>query len=233
SCGTTSSAGRWEPWSWSTAGGSPTPSTRSTTSKPTSASPTSWRSTSSRASSTTPPSRSERRWRSVPRCRSSTSTPAAVCRAARCSRPCSDTPWSTIAQVSPSPDGWPGAPPAPVGFQESKRHMRKILIVGAGHAGLHLAHGLLSHGYDVTVITGQSSQEIRTGKPAISQWTYPTALENERALDLDFWSALSPQVREQKFFMVPEEDEPLYMVGSASAGNGYVVSVDRRVKMAD
>ncbi|MBE3000798.1 oxygenase [Nocardiopsis sp. HNM0947] len=112
--------------------------------------------------------------------------------------------------------------------------MRKILIVGAGHAGLHLAHGLLSHGYDVTVITGQSSQEIRTGKPSISQWTFPTALEHERALDLDFWSALSPQVREQKLFFVPQDREhQSHLVGNASAGNGYIVSVDRRVKMAD
>lgn len=111
--------------------------------------------------------------------------------------------------------------------------MRKILIVGAGHAGLHLAHGLLTHGYDVTVITGQSSMEIRTGKPSISQFTLPTALEYERKFDLDFWSALSPQIREQKLIMYVGGQKVTSLTGSSHPGNGYTVSVDRRVKMAD
>ncbi|CAL9382617.1 styrene monooxygenase/indole monooxygenase family protein [Nocardiopsis dassonvillei] len=111
--------------------------------------------------------------------------------------------------------------------------MRKILIVGAGHAGLHLAHGLLTHGYDVTVITGQSSMEIRTGRCSVAQFTFPTALEYERKFDLDFWSALAPQIREQKLFMYMEGGVSSAFSGSSHPGNGYSVSVDRRVKMAD
>lgn len=111
--------------------------------------------------------------------------------------------------------------------------MRKILIVGAGHAGLHLAHGLLTHGYDVTVITGQSSLEIRMGKCSISQLTFPTALEHEREHNLDFWSALAPQIREQKLFFYPPGVPPQAIVGRTGRGNDYTVSVDRRVKMAD
>ncbi len=112
--------------------------------------------------------------------------------------------------------------------------MRKILIVGAGHAGLHLAHGLLTHGYDVTVITGQSSMEIRAGKPSISQFTLPTALNYERHFDLDLWSALSPQIREQKVHLYPGGDRPLVSFsGRTGKNNDYIVSVDRRAKMAD
>ncbi|MFL1379249.1 MULTISPECIES: styrene monooxygenase/indole monooxygenase family protein [unclassified Nocardiopsis] len=111
--------------------------------------------------------------------------------------------------------------------------MRKILIVGAGHAGLHLAHGLLTHGYDVTVITGQSSLEIRTGRPSITQFTFPTALEYERKFDLDFWSALSPQIREQKLAVFREGQPITAISGRSHPGNGYTVAVDRRVKMAD
>jgi hypothetical protein len=112
--------------------------------------------------------------------------------------------------------------------------MRKILIVGAGHAGLHLAHGLLTEGYDVTVITGQSSMEIRTGKPSVSQFTFPTALNYEREHNLDLWSALSPQIRNQRVHLYPPGNEAVRTFsGRTGTGNDYSVSVDRRVKMAD
>ncbi|GAB2489747.1 styrene monooxygenase/indole monooxygenase family protein [Nocardiopsis aegyptia] len=111
--------------------------------------------------------------------------------------------------------------------------MRKILIVGAGHAGLHLAHSLLTEGYDVTVITGQSSLEIRTGRPSISQFTFPTALNWERDANLDLWSALAPQIRHQKLYLYPHDGSMRTIKGRTGTGNDYAVSVDRRVKMAD
>ncbi|MDA2806616.1 styrene monooxygenase/indole monooxygenase family protein [Nocardiopsis suaedae] len=109
--------------------------------------------------------------------------------------------------------------------------MRKILIVGAGHSGLQLAHGLLNNGYDVTVITGQTSIEIRTGRPAITQLTMPTALELERELHLDFWSAQSPQIDKFNIGLFPPGAPPTVMPSHFE--QGYAVAVDRRVKIAD
>ncbi|MDS1271713.1 styrene monooxygenase/indole monooxygenase family protein [Lipingzhangella sp. LS1_29] len=110
--------------------------------------------------------------------------------------------------------------------------MRKILIVGAGQSGLHLAHGLLTHGYDVTVITSQTSTEIRTGRPSLTQFTYPTILEFERELELDFWSAQAPHIEAMKLHVYPPgTTEPVVEIGGRH--QGYAVSVDRRVKMAD
>ncbi|MFD0774259.1 styrene monooxygenase/indole monooxygenase family protein [Streptomonospora algeriensis] len=111
--------------------------------------------------------------------------------------------------------------------------MRKILIVGAGHSGLHLAHGLLSHGYDVTVITGQSSQEIRTGRPSVTQVTFPTALDYERELHLDFWSTQAPRVDEFKMHLYPSGSPPMSIKGRTGTEGRFTVSIDRRIKMAD
>jgi 2-polyprenyl-6-methoxyphenol hydroxylase-like FAD-dependent oxidoreductase len=49
--------------------------------------------------------------------------------------------------------------------------MRKILIVGAGQAGLQLAHGLLlAGGYEVTVMSQRPAGEIRQGRVTSTQW---------------------------------------------------------------
>lgn len=112
--------------------------------------------------------------------------------------------------------------------------MRKILIVGAGHSGLHLAHGLLDHGYDVTVITSQTSTEIRTRRPAITQFTPPTALEHEREHNLDFWSSQAPRLENFKMLLYADPSSgPLGFTGRIGDPGQYAVSVDRRVKIAD
>ncbi|MBB4935173.1 hypothetical protein F4561_006067 [Lipingzhangella halophila] len=111
--------------------------------------------------------------------------------------------------------------------------MSKILVVGAGHSGLHLAHGLLDHGYDVTVITNQTSTGVRTRRPAITQLTPPTALEHEREHHLDFWSAQAPQMEDCKLLLYPSGADPIRITGRIGQPGQYAVSVDRRVKIAD
>lgn len=72
--------------------------------------------------------------------------------------------------------------------------MRRILIVGAGQAGLQLALGLQHHGYDVTVMTDRSPEAVRAGRVLSTQCMFATAMRTERALGLDFWSEEAPQI---------------------------------------
>jgi len=70
--------------------------------------------------------------------------------------------------------------------------MRRILIVGAGQAGLHLALGLLKNGYDVTVVSNRTPEQIRDGRVTSSQAMFGTALGHERDLGLDHWPHCPP-----------------------------------------
>ncbi|MFC7219507.1 styrene monooxygenase/indole monooxygenase family protein [Streptomyces polyrhachis] len=72
--------------------------------------------------------------------------------------------------------------------------MRKITIVGAGQAGLQLGLGLLGHGYDVTVVSNRTAEEIREGRVMSSQAMFATALAHERGLGLDFWGEDCPPI---------------------------------------
>ncbi len=71
---------------------------------------------------------------------------------------------------------------------------RRIAIVGAGQSGLQLALGLLGEGYEVTLVTNQTSEQVRRGWVQSSQCMFATALATERALGLDFWSRTCPQI---------------------------------------
>ncbi|MFG1809467.1 styrene monooxygenase/indole monooxygenase family protein [Streptomyces sp. NPDC049040] len=72
--------------------------------------------------------------------------------------------------------------------------MRKILIVGAGQAGLQLALGLQARGYDVTVVSNRTADEIRGGRVTSTQCMFGAALAHERAEGLDFWAGQAPRI---------------------------------------
>jgi flavin reductase (DIM6/NTAB) family NADH-FMN oxidoreductase RutF len=61
---------------------------------------------------------------------------------------------------------------------------RSIAVVGAGPAGTTLAVGLLRQGYDVTLISDRTAEEIRRGSVMSSQITFESALEVEAALGI-------------------------------------------------
>ncbi|WP_158562750.1 styrene monooxygenase/indole monooxygenase family protein [Marinitenerispora sediminis] len=115
----------------------------------------------------------------------------------------------------------------------------KVLIVGAGQSGLYFGHQLLNQGVDVTLITGQTSTEIRNGRTSITQFSMPFTRALEEQAKLDLWQDSAPRFDRVNMSLRPDEGPAVQFYGSlgssqfASRVGGHAVSVDRRVKMAD
>ncbi|MEV6121397.1 styrene monooxygenase/indole monooxygenase family protein [Streptomyces sp. NPDC052077] len=114
--------------------------------------------------------------------------------------------------------------------------MRKILVVGAGQSGLQLALGLQSHGYEVTLMSNRTADEIRTGRVMSTQCMFPTALQHERDLGLNFWESQAPRIEGLGVSVaVPGSHDPgptRRAVDWLGRLRGFAQSVDQRVKMA-
>jgi flavin-dependent dehydrogenase len=108
--------------------------------------------------------------------------------------------------------------------------VRKILIVGAGQAGLQLANGLAQNGYEVTVVTNRTPEQIRDGRVLSSQCMFGEALQHERDVGLNFWDGECPPV-EGMSFSVPAPDGSGKAIYFESRLDSPAQSVDQRVKM--
>lgn len=108
--------------------------------------------------------------------------------------------------------------------------MRKILIVGAGQSGLQLALGLQSQGYEVTLMSNRTADEIRSGRVMSTQCMFHTALQHERDLGINFWEPQAPRIEGLGVSVAaPDSTRAIDWVGKL---DGYAQSVDQRVKMA-
>ncbi|MDV9190344.1 styrene monooxygenase/indole monooxygenase family protein [Streptomyces sp. SR27] len=108
--------------------------------------------------------------------------------------------------------------------------MRKILIVGAGQSGLQLALGLQTRGYEVTLMSNRTADEIRSGRVMSTQCMFDTALQHERDLGLNFWESQAPRTEGVGISVAaPDSTRAIDWVGRL---DGYAQSVDQRVKMA-
>ncbi|ANN18138.1 oxygenase [Amycolatopsis orientalis] len=108
--------------------------------------------------------------------------------------------------------------------------MRKVLIVGAGQSGLQLALSLLSHGYDVTVMSARTPDEIRSGKVMSTQCMFHSALQHERDHKLNLWEDETVRVEGLGVSIAgPDSSRVLDWFGPLEQ---YAQSVDQRVKMA-
>src|SRR5579883_2330341 len=108
--------------------------------------------------------------------------------------------------------------------------MRKILIVGSGQSGLQLALGLQARGYDVTMMTARTADEIRDGQVMSTQCMFEYALDLERALGLDLWADSGHRI-DGIGVSVPAPDgaRAIDWLGRL---DGYAQSIDQRVKMS-
>ncbi|GAB3209241.1 alanine-phosphoribitol ligase [Marinactinospora endophytica] len=108
---------------------------------------------------------------------------------------------------------------------------RKILIIGAGQSGLKLGHRLLDDDYDVTLMTGQTSIEIRQRNAPITQFTWPSVLELEKKAGLHQWPT-APRYEGVSMSLRTPGQPVIEFTGRFGEGL-HGVAVDARVKMAD
>ena len=77
--------------------------------------------------------------------------------------------------------------PSPTPLAHRRATKKRIAIIGAGESGLLLGLGLRNAGYDVTIVSNRSPEQIHLGKVTSSQVMFETALQAERDLGLNFW----------------------------------------------
>ena len=106
---------------------------------------------------------------------------------------------------------------------------RHITIVGAGQSGLQLGIGLLDSGYDVTLVSNRTPEQIRAGSIASSQCMFNAALGHERILGLDLWND-APLVEGISFTVAPPEAHGVKAMSWAHRLDAPAQSIDQRVK---
>ncbi len=108
--------------------------------------------------------------------------------------------------------------------------MSRITIVGGGQSGLQLGIGLLQGGWDVTIVSDRSPQQILEGRVTSSQCMFANALDHERALGIDFWDDSCPPVTGISFSVPHPEIPGTKAMEFASRLDRPAQAVDQRIK---
>lgn len=108
---------------------------------------------------------------------------------------------------------------------------RKIAIVGAGQAGLLLGSALLDQGYEVTLVTNRTAEEVWSGKVMSSQCIFDQSLQIERNWGMNQWEALCPTVDGIGLTIPTPDGKGEMAIHWRARLDAYAQSVDQRVKM--
>src|SRR5262249_4159697 len=92
--------------------------------------------------------------------------------------------------------------------------MTTVGIVGAGIAGLHLAHYLLKHGISVTLYADRTPDEMRAARLMATTGFLGTSRIRDAELDLDHWDR--PENDTSLFRVEVAGDPPIVFTGSTS-----------------
>ena len=109
--------------------------------------------------------------------------------------------------------------------------MRSIAIVGGGQAGLPLAFGLLDKGYEVTMVTNRTPDDLRGGKVMSSQCMFDPALQIERDLGINHWEGQCPPVQGISFAVPHPEVAGAKAIDWSARLDQPAQAVDQRLKM--
>lgn len=95
-----------------------------------------------------------------------------------------------------------------------------------------LALSLQQHGYEMTVVSERTAEDLRTGRVISNQCMFDRALRHERSEGLNFWDEKAPPVKGIAFGAgQPGVPEPV--IHWASPLDRPAQSVDQRLKMSD
>lgn len=108
--------------------------------------------------------------------------------------------------------------------------MRKITIIGAGQSGLILGIGLQKKGYDVTIVTNKTGEEVRSGTILSSQAMFNEALDIEREFGMNFWENTGPHIQGITFTVADGNGGKAVNWGARLTA-GHANSIDQRIKM--
>ena len=108
--------------------------------------------------------------------------------------------------------------------------MRKIVIIGAGQSGLLLGIALKKKGYDVTIVTNRTAEEVKNGRILSSQAMFNGSLDVEREFGLNQWDGIVEPIEGISVTVAgPDGGKAISWAARLTTGNAN--SVDQRVKM--
>jgi glycine/D-amino acid oxidase-like deaminating enzyme len=111
--------------------------------------------------------------------------------------------------------------------------MRRIVVVGAGPAGLLLALGLQQHGYAITIVAERDAETLRNGRVISNQCLFEPALRHERELGVNLWDGRAPEITGVAIAAAGEPGAQEPSISWQTPLDRYAQSVDQRLKMSD